>query len=293
MTVRRHIQDPDAFPMSATIQTNTAGFRLLATRASAYSTAIRPVIAILVPGCTWGLPEHEAAWARVVQDVANAETRTTGISALLKMARFPALIALYAGGIAGLHRRRYGTIRAVAVDAIYRGMHEPPVPLIGAVHPGLVFEGNELTPNVLVLEAEGAVSDEDIEGLLTGRKGRRHTPVSDYLNLLLRPYFAQLIVDDREYNEVFDALEVLLGVIATDLRSQPNDGYIPGPWYGSFTWRDRHTQRKVEQQLLDRLRAEADAAAEVQAGLFGGSSERAIDAAEAFVEMSSSVRAHY
>jgi hypothetical protein len=102
---------------------------------------------------------------------------------------------------------------------------------------------------------------------------------------------ADLILDDREYTEVFDALEVLLGVILTDLRSEPNDSYVPGPWYGAVTWRDRHARPTPEQQLLDRLRAKGDAAPEVQAGLFGGSGERAIHAAETFAENSVTARA--
>lgn len=290
MEVREQIRDADKFSATAAIRLDIPGFRFLAARAALYAFLIGPAIEVLVPGCTWGLPEHEVVWTRVLRDIGNAENRTQGYRSLLRMGRFPALISLYAAGVASLHRGRYGNIRAISIDAIYRSLDGGPVPLIAALHPGLIFEGNDLTPNVLLLETEGTLTDSDIEQLITGRKGRRYTPVSEYLQGMLRPYFADLIVDDPEYLQVFDSLEVLYGVIMTDLRSQPTEGYVPSPWFGSFTWRERHSPRPVERQLLERLQAERDDAPEVRAGLFGGSSERAITAAEQFVEAAANVR---
>ena len=95
----------------------------------------RPLIETLVPGCTWGLPEHEPIWTRVMQDVVNAQSDAGGFRAVLTLARVPALIALYAGGLAAFHRGQYGTLRAVGIDPRYRGSRDRPTPLLGAAGP--------------------------------------------------------------------------------------------------------------------------------------------------------------
>jgi hypothetical protein len=291
MSVREKIQDTELFPPIGQVRTDAAGLMVLAKRTVQYVSAARPLIETLVPGCTWGLPEHEPIWTRVMQDAVNAQPDAGSIRAVLTLARVPAMVALYAGGLAAFHRGQYGALRALAIDPRYRGSRDRPTPLLGAVGPNVVFEGIDVVPNLLLLEPNGEASPDAVQALLTGRTGRRYTPASDWLNDQIRPFFADLIVDDNEFNEQFDAFEVLLGVIATDLRDTGPPNYYAYPWFGSFTWRSRYETAPIEQALLDHLRTQGDSAPEVRAGLFGGSSERAVSAAEAFVEMSRTARA--
>ncbi len=290
MSVREQIQDTERFPPISQLRTDASGFALLAKRTAEYASVARPLVETLVPGCTWGLPEHEPIWTRVMQDVANAQPDVPGFRAVLALARLPALFALYAGGLAAFHRGQYGALRALAIDPRYRGARDRPAPLLGAIGPNVVFEEIDVVPNLLLLEPNGDPSDEAVQALLTGRTGRRYTPASDWLNGQIRPFFADLILDDSEFNEQFDAFEVLLGVMATDLRDTGRPDYYVYPWFGSFTWRSRYETVPIERALLDRLRTQGGSAPEIRAGLFGGSSERAVSAAEAFVEMASTTR---
>ena len=287
--VRSQLQDGKKFPVLIEAQNERDIARFVSTQATAYASAVSPVVDVLVPGSTWGLPEHELIWTRTMGEIVNADTRAEGLRVLLSLARFPALVALYAAGIAAVHRGRFGTLRAVALGPEYRSLRGS-IPLVCAVHPHELFEGAEAAANLLVLEAEGG-DDRQIEAMLTGRTGRRYTPLSDYLHLYLRSHFADLIVDDREYDEVFDKLEVLLGIVVMDLRLEgaPDGGYVPGPWYGSFTWRNR-SRPPLEQRLLARLQAQGSDAPELQGGLFGGSSDGALRAAERFVASAAEVR---
>lgn len=290
MSVREQIQDTDLFPPISQLRTDASGFVLLAKRTAEYVSVARPLVETLVPGCTWGLPEHEPIWTRVMQDVVNAQPDAARFRAELALARVPALIALYAGGLAAFHRGQYGALRALAIDPRYRGPRDRPTPVLGAAGPNEVFEGIDVVPNLLLLDPNGEPNDDAVQSLMSGRTGRRYTPASDWLNGQIRPFFADLILDDNEFNEQFDAFEVLLGAMATDLRDTGAPNYYAYPWFGSFTWRSRYDTVPIEQALLDRLREQGDSAPEVRAGLFGGSSERAVSAAEAFVEMSRTSR---
>jgi hypothetical protein len=286
MSVREQVQDAQRFPPISQLRTDASGFVLLAKRTAEYASVARPLVETLVPGCTWGLPEHEPIWTRAMQDVVNAQRDVNGYRSVLALARMPALIALYAGGLAAFLRGQHGALRALALDPQFRRDRVRPMPLLAAVGPNVLFEEIDVVPQLLVLEPNGEPNDEAVQALMTGHTGRRVTPASDWLNGQIRPFFADLILDHDEFNEQFDAFEVLLGVMVTDLRDTGAPDYYVYPWFGSFMWRSRHETATIQQALLDRLRMQGDAAPEVRAGLFGGSSERAISAAEAFVEMS-------
>ncbi len=51
---------------------------------------------------------------------------------------------------------------------------------------------------------------------MAGRRGKRFTPVSDYLHDSLRYFLKSSVLEDDEYAVLFDELEAPLAVVATD-----------------------------------------------------------------------------
>jgi hypothetical protein len=160
------------------------------------------------------------------------------------------------------------------------------------VHPWLPFSGIEIAASALAYQAGGDDVDAAIKKLSTGEIGKRLTPVSDFLHDSLRKHFENLILDEDDYTELFDETEIMLAMIALDEKREAEESrlYMHGPWYGSFTWRDRHMRDPIEQRVRKSLIDAADTWSPLKAGLFGGPAERVKAVADIFVEEASLAR---
>jgi len=187
------------------------------------------------------------------------------------------LPVLYASGLGSVSRDNYRSLRAVTSDARVRRDGRS-VPVIGVASTTRPFSNVPIPPQVMAFEASGEdVTDDDIDALTTGRKGRRFTPVSDYLHDRLREMFRTMIPEDEEYTERFDRLEVFFALIAADARFESIDSriHLDMPWYGSFTWRHAYSDDPIEQQIQHEFLRFKDLWDPLRAGLFDGSAERA------------------
>lgn len=291
--VKSRLADEGYFPGSSDKLTNDlAGVRFLASQAHAYFDAVKPVATVLAVGCSYGLAVHNPLWARVVQGIARANKRRSGSTALVELQYLPLITTIYSGSIAAVHRRNYGALKAVTVDATYRSDHNERNPAIGLAHPWIPFQQADVTASLIANEAEGKPKTDDELSRMMQRGGKRHTPLSDYLHAVLWPVFSDLIPDEEEYTEHFDATEVLLGVIAAHekVKAHEDGRYIHGPWYGSFTWRDRHGNLSIEERLRQEIEREGASWQPLTAGLFDGSAEKALAAAQSFVDNAGDAR---
>jgi hypothetical protein len=246
------------------------------------------LVAALVTGVTWGSTADEALWARAVDRVTNTNRAYGGQEALLNLRRLPALLCMYAVGLAAVDRDNFGGLRVVTTDVEFRDINRR-VPLLGALHPSRVLY-DELGAQGLALEVEtrNAPADDDLEALRT-RGGRRFTPASNVLHAWLREPLRPTIPDDVRYTEAFDRLEMVLALVAADVQTQTAE-YTDGPAFGGFTWRCKYDPNPPEQ----RLKAEFDAAGAawppLVGGLLGGSAERAAAAFDALINGAAEVR---
>lgn len=287
------LNDVALFPSDSERVTNDlTGLRFLGDQARRYFDVVSEVAEVFAVAGTWGLERHAPLWMRAMNRVTSTAKDGSGKVLLLELRRLPLLVLLYVTGLASVHRRNYSALRAVGADARVRTL-QGPVPVFGAVNSWVPFANSEMAAQVLVLEEEGVeVTTEIFEALRTGRKGKRYTPVSDLLHLRLRERLRAVIPDDDEYTETFDELEVLLGAIALDIQMHAAKGqaHVYGPAFGAFTWRDRYSDPNLEARLLLQSQAAKESWPPVEAGLFGGSSRRAISALEKFVETAADVR---
>jgi hypothetical protein len=272
---------PTTFPES--VDSSMQGrAQFLAKQARLYERMVQPLAEVLIPGSIWGESTHEALWTRCVQRAANARSDLSGNSALLNLQRYPTLFLLYVGGIGALYSKNYGAIRAIAIDAQLRA-HEGRAAVVAMMHPWLIFEGQELAANIITREDSGEpLSDVTVANLISGREGKRFTPISDHLHHVVRSLYVDFIPDDFEFTEVFDRLEILFGLLVADQKAVSN-AYVAGPWMGSFVWRDRYSRegKHVEERFVDDLLNDGGSSA-LRSGLFGGKMERAVEASQSF-----------
>ncbi len=287
------LTDPSEFPLRSDRLTNdAAGLRFLMERANRYWEDIAQPRDALIVGCAWGQEQHRILWTKALERVANIVTPESGQTALLEMRRFPTTVLLYAGGIAAVHRENYSMLKAIAIDAQFRADPHP-VPVVGVGHVWLPFSQTELTAHLLAFEASGEdITDELIDSLETGRRGKRHTPVSDFLHDKLKEPASIVIDDDIDYTTTFDRLEVLLAALASDAKAKTEgtEAHVWGPWFGSFTWRSKYSSRGPEQQIYDEFLEARDQWMPIRAGLFGGEVERADAALQAVIQGASQIR---
>jgi hypothetical protein len=275
--------DEAVFPKTSPEVTNDpAGLRWLADQANRYWTLSEPFARMLSLGIVWGESEQDELWVRALSRVVNSRPSEMGTSmqALTGLQRLPGLVCLYAAGLAAVSRGKYRTLNALCVSVPFRDINSS-VPLVGALHPGRIFHPDTIA-RVMAQEVKlgRELSADELAAIHSGQN-RMYTPASDFLHDRLRPMLAELIPDDTEYTQCFDRLEVLLALIARDVEEQLHTSqgtWTDGPWFGSFTWRDRTMIISTPDSLLREYNEAADQWEPLKEGMFGGSTDR-LDAA--------------
>lgn len=199
----------------------------LIQRTQHYESSTETLVGLMVNGCYWGERSHKSLWTNVVERIASIKDLTFGVNHLKAwgdLSLYPALLLLYAGGIASLASERYDTFAALLLR-----------PQIGKL--------DSIKPPALCLST-WAVMDENIAKQLPGMKGQ-HTPLSDRLYKILREPLRDFLPQDDYYTKYFDRFEYLLALVHGDLyekmlsRSKLYQNQSPSFWgpRGSFGWR--------------------------------------------------------
>lgn len=288
--VRARVTDETRYPTHLENTDNVKVARFAATQVLNYVADSEPLLELIVEGCGSGSDEHRNLWTQVIREL-QVDRHVGGHTILLRIRQIPQLIAMYAGAASAMTKSDYRMLKAVTVDPRVRMDDSSKAPVIGVVHPWVVFDSNDAVATVAAHLIEGKeLDDKAIGEFISGRRGRRYTPAEDLMYAALRPMFDRALRDDDDYADNWVRTELLLGLIATDLKLNREDGWGYGPSIGSFTWRDRFSRDPVE----DQLRREADrsdsAWAPLKAGLFGGSIDRAKAAFSAFSEAAAASR---
>lgn len=209
------------------------------------------LIFMMVTGCYWGEESHEYLWARCLERLATIPGEEHGTTRP-HFGLYPALLSLYAGGLASVASGNYSTFSSLLTRAKIRQLHEDQ-PLVLIVSPG-------------------AVMDERDAQTLPGME-RHYTPLNDHLYSLLREPLKAFLPEDSRYGRCFDRFEYLMALVHADLREKQGHN-IWGP-IGRFGWRDRGYP---ENHISTEIEAEATTMGEdwplLRAGLFDGSVER-------------------
>lgn len=288
--IRTGLNDPEKFPtaLPPTLDgSRPALARYFIKQIQEYDKTLEPAFQLIQLGAMYGLPRHEPIWTRLVQDLAATTQRPSGNTALLGLRGYPLVISTHIASMAAIARGNYGALRAFVADPRAR-INSGKIPVVLNSGPRQVVSEIQWIPSALVIAEDKGVEADDalIEGLLSGRIGKRHTPLSDHLYRLLMPLFEDHVGDDSEYAELFEMAEVFMDLMAADAAAV-NPGVYRG-WrggYGRYTWKYVHSKNPPEKTLSDVFEASAEGWSPLLDGVFGGSAERA---SAAFAEVISS-----
>ena len=199
----------------------------LADRVQSYEAAATVLVRITALGCYWGGEQHQKIWSDSLERLANFQPES-GNSVLLHLRRYPALLQLYAGGLAALAKGNYQNLRQLFLEAQVRNDQNNEESVIRQLYPVGVLDNN-IAQNTLVVDGQ-----------------KQHTPVSNRVHSVLREPLRELIARDDSYDTLFDRLEYLLALKYLDLE---RDTAMPWAPIGRFSWRDR--SRKIFTRLLE------------------------------------------
>ena len=236
-------------------------------RVHRYEALIEVVKSILITGCYWGQNIHEPIWTDVLERTANLGWGSSGINVYVELKKYPALLLMYAGGIAAVAAKNYGNVAALLIRA--KG------------------ENRSLRRDepISYLVDPDDVLYRDLAQQLVNPGQKNYTPANDYLFRIMRNSFNNLIPRDPHFESCFDTFEYLFALTVVDLREQFKMSHS---WVvGSFLWRDRK-HYDFKETTLEKLYAEIAASGAdwpgLRAGLFGGSFERLQAAQKIFDE---------
>ena len=262
--LRQALFDPQ-FTVSPSLATNDDVSKELLRRVTLYEGLAEPLQTLLVTGCYWGTPTHNAAWVRCIEQVAVLPKHNGSYGVLWRdLQRYPATLLLYTGGLATLAANHYDALAALLVQ------------------PSILDNNSfEQRPAVLTLAAHTVLSQD--HGQLLPNMERHYTPTSDRLFPIVRTLLHELVPDDQQFTILFDRFEYLFGLIHADVQQQITNHFW-GP-SGQFGWRYRHTTDKGPSAIIA---TEIEAAGQkwppLQAGLFRGDLARLQEVKAAFDE---------
>lgn len=231
----------------------------IADRIAKYDALCEPVVQMIATGVYWGDDEVFSLWLRVLQRLANTANQRSGLTNLIWLRRYPTLLLLYACGVAAVDARNYG-----ALGYLFSQFRLPNI-------------GNQLFDSPAIgLMPHIVVNDDDSRTL---PNIGRYTLASNHVFNVLRSSLRALIPEDERFDHSFDYFEALMALIGVDMQLPSVTELF---WLrGRFVWRghsDFAYNLSDEFNVVENLKSEWDDAGDMwdplQAGMFGGSSER-------------------
>jgi len=239
----------------------------------------------------YGQAQHQDELTRTMRAFGQEATQPAGLDLFRYAHQYPTLVLSYVLSLAAVSKRNYGMLRAGVADVVVKTLNSQ-APFILTSGVGRVTGNWNWLGSLLCKRDENIpIDDELISALASGRVGARYTPISDHLYTLLAPLFADQFVNDDDYADAFDQVEVMLDAIATDAKHQ-SGGFYGGArgGYGRYTYRHQYSEVPPEKRMLDEAQAAGAGWTPILGGLFGGSSDRAVAALTTVVQVAGSIR---
>jgi hypothetical protein len=165
-------------------------------RLKVYQTETEVLQHMILPLCQWGNTGHETCAVNIVELAADYSTLGIGMFKEFwnNLRFFPALLLLYAGGLAAVSSENYGMFAALVNRPKYYD-HEGEKPLCLTLSLSKVF--GEMLGQALT-------------------EYKRFIGSSVYLSKLLRPLFNETIPQQYRFEAVFDRFEYLFALAQAD-----------------------------------------------------------------------------
>ena len=215
-----------------------------------YTALADRVLHLVATAAHWDQAPEISEIVRLLRRLTEAADVRGGQVVLVELLRYPALLALYAAGIALVDREKYSGLNAVLSCE--------------------VRIDNERRPLLAALSLHEVAGHVD---RWLHQDTKKPTPVSNRLHEDLRAVFADLIPTDDRYQEVFDRFEYLQSLAQIDCGINSKYGVdLSG---GCFEWRGSSSSPEWPPNIVNReLERDGDQWAPLQAGMFGGEMAR-------------------
>jgi hypothetical protein len=188
------------------LDTPATGDALL-QRIHRYEELSEVLVAVISTGCFWGEKQQEPVWAKLLERVANAASTANSSSRWISLSSYPALLMLYAGGVAAVAKAKYSALATMMLTPKFRDADvEAEAQVVQRLNAMTVI-GDEKLGRLLAGEVIDA--DRNDERL-------RASPVSSYLHAFLREPLREFLPLDADYDEAFDRFEYWFALIWTD-----------------------------------------------------------------------------
>jgi hypothetical protein len=230
------------------------------SRLERYNALCEPMVGLFAPGCYWGSSSHVGEWVNVIERICNLGlSLDRSYTAWSSLARYPAYLMLYAGGIAALTGDQYETLAAVLSRPKIRRAHSDTVePALMWLNWRGVFE---TSPRLFYWLPE-----------LKGYS----LPESRYMESTLRDPLREILPDDHKYLMIFDRFEYYQSMLYVDLVRDTL------PPVGRFAVRNlEEDQKYVGDVVRGEIEKQGTSWPLLRVGLFEGSQDRAIQLVDA------------
>lgn len=218
-----------------------------------------PLAYLMATGCYWAAASHDRTWPRALARAADVDRATItspgGSWAWTSLRYYPAMLALYGGGIAATEAGRWDVVAALLQQSVTWISSAP-----AAYH---------LNPS--------QVMSTELQGEVLGRENLL-TPLSEHVYRVLGDPLRDLFAEAAAYGPAFDWWEYLVALVCADGALQaPPDAAKPNIPLGRFRryFTGAGIAVAVHDTIGDEIAAELDAAGPkwgpLQGGLFGGS----------------------
>ena len=225
----------------------------LTSRIKAFETISATSVAIIATGCFWGEKEHVPFWVEAVDRLANpSNLPQTGLPcvnmAMHSLRVYPAILMLYAGGIAATASGRYETLLALLSQ------------------PKIRCKKYSDSLSAWLISALRGAMQQDIFMAIPGLENM-HIARSVRLLHVLREPLREFLPGDDNYWRTFNRFEAIRSLWLADTDGVVLDGVFTHRRYGS-------SEESVLTEMLDEQQAMGNDWPLFKAGFFGGQPER-------------------
>lgn len=183
-------------------------------RALSYDVYCERILTILSVGAYWGSDKYNNLWINIFKRLANFKIMNSGYTTLIKLQKYPSLLIYYMLLLIGVFKEDY--------LLIYKTFYG--------------FDINDYNDNgsapVNIYFTEDIIRKDNFNAVLN--KSYK-TPVNDHIHDVLRPFFNEIIPDDKEFSNIFDRVEYLIGIEFGSNRINTDYGFWAPT--GRFLWR--------------------------------------------------------
>lgn len=195
-------------------------------RLARYGAATEILAPMLSVGCSYSVgAEQDRVWSRAIERVADFPASESGIVAFIALRRYPALLCIYAAGLAAVGSEKWATLREVLLGRDSTTMRGEQVPLVVAVNTTTTFRDLDLQATLHPSYTGG---------------GKLKTPISDYFHSFFKDLHRPFIASATKYDALFDRFEFLMGMVLVDCHDNPPakmTAYVPAGYVGRYAWR--------------------------------------------------------